>query len=559
MTVPAHRGELTGGHSGAFIRLLRSDFLLAILAGMLSVCLSGYAFGIGNNLFHLPIVAGLPDMPQFEEDMFIQSLHHFSSGLWMLLEGADQIVPAYWLFLILLLVSRALTFWGVLFCCQTLGISSLTDRLVLTGALLTGQLMYVYSFAGAGGIFVNAFTHSEIANGLTLISLGLVLRNRLVAGLAVNGMVLFVNGFVAVWNVAPIGLLFLYKLLNRQMSLSSILLRGAAGSFVLLAIGAPVLLNLIDNPSFGHAPDFDYIEFLTGYFPDHFLIREIGLVRPFLLLLVIGVFLASLLQARAGQGTAEFLLIGAGYILVYLTGMILPELTASPFLLNLHLLRVSTFLHILAATGCGLLAISWLKDTSSPNAAVWAWGLLVLASIPKAFILLLPYILVRNAGLADGLLGRLPRRTALCLIGLAGAASITFTLYTNHDRISRFDRDTEAYRVIGAWAKTHTDPAAIFLLPMGEARELDDTQFQYASHRRVWVNFKQGAAAMWYRPFHALWRKRTTEVMSLTSLAERAAYARENAIDYVLAFCEPGPSAAFSHEGYCAYRTDTLP
>ena len=54
--------------------------LLAVLGAVLSLLVSGYVFGIKNNLFHLPIVGMLYDEPQFRGDEFIQSLRHYAAG-----------------------------------------------------------------------------------------------------------------------------------------------------------------------------------------------------------------------------------------------------------------------------------------------------------------------------------------------------------------------------------------------------------------------------------------------------------------------------------------------
>ncbi|PIK73812.1 hypothetical protein CS379_06245, partial [Methylobacterium frigidaeris] len=68
---------------------LRSDTLaLSAVGAIVSVALTGFVLGASNNIFHLPIVAGLPDEPQFRADAFVQSLRFFASGIWLLLRGS---------------------------------------------------------------------------------------------------------------------------------------------------------------------------------------------------------------------------------------------------------------------------------------------------------------------------------------------------------------------------------------------------------------------------------------------------------------------------------------
>jgi hypothetical protein len=52
----------------------------------------------------------------------------------------------------------------------------------------------------------------------------------------------------------------------------------------------------------------------------------------------------------------------SGYLAVYLIGVIAPYLTHNMTVLNLHLLRVSTMFHLLAALGSGTLIVRWLAS-----------------------------------------------------------------------------------------------------------------------------------------------------------------------------------------------------
>src|SRR6185437_3238014 len=63
---------------------------VAAVGAALSLLHKGFVFGIENNIFHLPIVASLYDEPQYHDDMFIQSLRHYSSGVWLLLGGFEK-------------------------------------------------------------------------------------------------------------------------------------------------------------------------------------------------------------------------------------------------------------------------------------------------------------------------------------------------------------------------------------------------------------------------------------------------------------------------------------
>eukprot|EP01035_Chromulina_nebulosa_P032851 gene32851-43928_t len=99
----------------------------ALAGALLSLLITGFVMGAGNNLFHMPIAAALFDEPQYRDDAFMQSLRFFASGVWLSLRGVEKYVDLYWLFLGLNVVSRFLTFLGFLLCAGLLGIRSRID------------------------------------------------------------------------------------------------------------------------------------------------------------------------------------------------------------------------------------------------------------------------------------------------------------------------------------------------------------------------------------------------------------------------------------------------
>ena len=58
--------------------------------------------------------------------------------------------------------------------------------------------------------------------------------------------------------------------------------------------------------------------------------------------------------------------------------------------------------------------------------------------------------------------------------------------------------------------------------------------FQIFSHRRLWVDWKRGAAAMWMPSYYSEWVQRMSEVGGLKTSAARLDYACAHHIDYIL-------------------------
>jgi hypothetical protein len=81
------------------------------------------------------------------------------------------------------------------------------------------------------------------------------------------------------------------------------------------------------------------------------------------------------------------------------------------------------------------------------------------------------------------------------------------------------------------------------------------TIFEYEAHRRVWIDFLDGAAVFWTPSYYKIWWPRISEFLSLRTHHDRIAYARRNAIGYVIDVCGPGqdPSPLFRTERLCLY------
>jgi hypothetical protein len=178
-----------------------------------------------------------------------------------------------------------------------------------------------------------------------------------------------------------------------------------------------------------------------------------------------------------------------------------------------------------------------------------ACGLLFLATRPNLSSIL-PLARIQSS--------RFPRLIAISLI-VIGLGVITASNWLTNVRainwIAEWDR-------AGLWAKQHTAPDAVFLMPtwyfrdavgrtepgsVEDAAVLNAGTFQYSSQRRVWVDFRNGAAVMWFPSYHDEWRQKVLEVNRLTSPGQEAAYARKNGITYIIDVCSAGKPGALQH------------
>jgi hypothetical protein len=127
------------------------------------------------------------------------------------------------------------------------------------------------------------------------------------------------------------------------------------------------------------------------------------------------------------------------------------------------------------------------------------------------------------------------------------------------------------WSMVGEWARANTPADVAFLVPTANGRDaalmLDNTLepdnvqlgadiFEYASHRRVWVTFKRGAAVMWTQSYYPIWHARVADVLRLASLDQTLNYAARNGIAYVVAACawNDGQPVLFRTRLLCVFQ-----
>ncbi|MBR1128551.1 DUF6798 domain-containing protein [Bradyrhizobium iriomotense] len=540
-------------------------FSVAVFASAVSVLRTGFVFGLTNNLYHLPIVAGLYNESQYADDAFIQSLRYFASGVWLILGGVERYfdnVPL--LFLILFFLSRLLSFVGFLCCASLLGVTEQRDRIVFSLILCFTAFLDGYSYAGSGGLFINTFTHSEMANGVALLAIYFAARGRFTAAAIALGITFFINAFFAVWLVLPLALIGIRFLFHRKATIGAISSRVLIGLVLCLPLAFAVLHGFLANPEFGRPFGFDYAEFLRQYFPGHVLIDSTspGDLVGLLGVTVIGALAFFLLRQAAAELRAAY----AGAVLVYLIGIVVPFATGSPFILNLHFLRSSTVIHLLAALGIAALATKWLRRDKEATFLPACLIVLLLSFdgwAGLAFVIAALMFVLRTTGSGpvpsyQRTMGHLVLATAVFLAyPLAIRSSVNFNRICNEA--------IEEWGAVGAWARSNTPLNAMFLTPRrpgfdGRAEvstadmALDRASvFEYVSHRRVWIDHKRGGSSMWMPSYYQTWRSRLTDVDNLNSLDERLAYASRNGIGYVIDICQ-SPEA----QSGALYRTRRL-
>ena len=410
----------------------------------------------------MDILAGLPSEPQFTNDPFIQSIRFWASGFWFPLAGEVDNETVYPLLLAFNVISRLLFFGGALACATILGIESFQQRLIFVLLTALSTTMRGLSHAGGGGLFIESFTQSEVANATTLFMLAGAARRQVLLASTLNGLTFFINAFVGIWNVVPLAIIFGAQLRNGAIEWRTLARQGVLGMALAAILMFPVLRNIFSNPDFGRPIDFNYIEALTQIWPEHFLVWTLSRAQiAWLVVVTIAALLASLRMRPHSNFLVAALL---GFVAIWLFGVVLPWLSQSPTLVNLELLRSSSSIQLCATLAFAGLATRSLTNGKDEQKVLFGCVLALLMNIPSVGApLILPVLAAEPFLLAPQHVLALPFRslTVITIVLL-----LAFTACRVERRVHAIRSARDEWASLGKWARANTAPSDVFLLPV---------------------------------------------------------------------------------------------
>lgn len=548
--------------------------LLAIAAGfaaLISVAVQGFLFGVGNNVFHIPLVLRWADDPVFADDQFVQSLENFVSPVWLgirLVATESNVESVFYLLHILTRAAALAALTGASF---SLGIRGLVPAILLTFWFGMVPGLQGGTAIGAGETFLFYFSHSELTIPLTVVAITLAARRSYLSAFAILGLLANVNAFAAMWTGGA-----LVGVVMGDNSRRDACIKSFGGLLLAGVLSLPVAVWILEAVRSDPVSGRGHEQFLREYFPAHFFLDVHSLRGVALFGTIAFAGLAAFgLLSQAGRAWRCAL---AALCVLVVAGMVLPYLVSSRFLLDLHLLRASGLVQVLAIVGLTVAAVSSLRraDAAGPLGGLMALGFLALPGlqgIPLAAAMLLAASNQWKGTWKFGLAGPLivvvlmVKETwltpILCTVTVGGVLAI-LVLQCRFSRwggpnakvsmpvvavliggIAWYSYDARRSdagapewndaRDAARWARESTPADALFLVPQGQVDAFSVIAFESLSHRRIWVDWKRGGAVMWKPSYYDEWSRRMGEVNSLPSLPARAAYACKNAIDYVLA------------------------
>lgn len=398
-------------------------------AAALSILVQGFQLPGSTNAWHLPILLDWIGSAEGPDDAFTRSLERFATQVWPLLSlVADE---ATWPAVLALAhyLARLATLAALFLLLERLAAGAPGDRrgraLLLAALFGIGLAFFRQSPLGGGEVMLDEFSHSALNVPLSLLLLLCAARRRWWGCGLLLGLLFDVNAFVAGWLALATAAAFLAAERGRPRRER---LRLALGPLALAALLAlPTAWDLRDAlAAAAPPPGFDFRVFLRAFYGGHFFLSSVppgNLVSALLLWLGIG-WLALWFRRRPAPDAATRRA-AAGFVavllLVPLLGALLPALSGSALLLNLHPMRMDFLLVWAFYVGLGLVVM--LRGRLDLPAA-----LVLLALFAGLFLPLLLLLPLLGSGGADRAAGqgpdRRPARAAAPLVWLTVAAAV---------------------------------------------------------------------------------------------------------------------------------------
>ena len=509
---------------------------LACLAAAVSIGLQGYYFGVINNSYHIPIVEGWFNDPQFATDQYIQSLRYHTSYVWPFARVMTRWLSTYDTFVVLHVANRLAMFVGFALLLRQLGVRTLAG---LSAGLMTLALTrYLLAASGPGehDLFMPFLNHSSLTWPFLFASWLFLLRGQLVAALAMQGPVFAINAFVAICGgpaVAAGALVF--RPAGRQLR-RVFAWRLIAGIGLALLIAAPtiawILASYTDQPA---AAPFSFIAFLKSYYLKHWYVTAASPRRlvSFVIVGSSGLLCLHLLGDRA----KSLIPVWWGYLAVFAAGALLPYVLDSRTLLVLHPMRVGAGCLVMLSV---LVIVAQLSQVlEEPGRALrryaGAVGLLGFAAGQAGLLLMAAAVVVTVLPVRRSL----PFRRRIAGGGSAALAWLAAGLLGVGAWRARYEPPPydgpllTAARDAGQWVRAHTAPGSMMFVPSGAIDGEDDPVSLWA-RRPVWYDWKEGAAVMWTPSYYQEWASRRADAATLRTVDEVLAYGCSHGIAVVV-------------------------
>ncbi len=340
--------------------------LCSLAATLLSLLIYGYSYELSPNVQQVaPFIQRLMDSTLFPADRYVNTVQFFPSLFPRIMAFLGHAVPLYQLHFLLFIVFKTFMFYMTVE--LALLLTGSASAAIAAAALTTiCPLTSFITFFGEDPLMKNAFFPTSAAAPFILLSLTLLLKNRIVLSFAIAAATYYINGLPVNYLLVVLACLtFISK--NRKD-----FFKGWA-IFVLLWLPwlAWYMYCGAHNPYGGASPEF--IEILRGWYSGHYFMTSWPPERTaqaFVYLALAGFFFW---RAMAGKMPhADFLKALCAAMALCITGaFVFSEIMPSRIIITLQLYRADSLFNAVAVILVGwYLTVLFRRDGGWLKAAL---------------------------------------------------------------------------------------------------------------------------------------------------------------------------------------------
>lgn len=346
-----------------YSRLIAALWL--IVAALLSILYQGWDFGLNNNASHIAIIDQFRDPVLFPGNPFIAALHNYCTVLWWIIKKIPLFSNLPLTFFVVHIVTRLITLYAIYLLIE----GFVHDRLfALASATVLAFSGALQSFTpiSRSDLLITYTNQSAVAMALVLLAYAYLLRRRDTLAMAVCGLALNCNVFMGLWAAIVITI---YRLALRQLKKPADFGAFCVPIAAFVGTGLPVIAwvgsILLSSPPTISATD--YGQFLYDFYPFHYFIGASppSAIATHVVTVTAGVL--AILALRTHETEAAVLY--AAHLVLFTVGIVVPFVTTAKVFMDLQLMRIETFIDILAFVLVIAAAGSrWLHDRESTQA-----------------------------------------------------------------------------------------------------------------------------------------------------------------------------------------------
>jgi hypothetical protein len=565
--------------------------ILPLVYGLLTTVYTGFYYGVSNNVFHIPYVLDLEHTPEFIDDPYYATLKNMTSIIWPIIRMFSVESNIESVFYIAFVVSTVMAYAGIIYIIRSVEYRLFPEILLVLTVLMLSPYLRDASIIGHCGMFLDFFNHSEVSWMFIFLSIGFLSLDKVVPSYAMIGIAFSINAFIGIW------LLFINTLtlilIRKKITYSK-----ALKAFVAFAVFAFPVVIWIYTAISGKAEvvQFKFIDYIRQYYPEHFLfeaaswdgfVMHIMMVSSGILaarhmpnrrfwiviqlvtamIILIGIPLPYIFDNRfvfnlhlirsagVGQAIAAVLITIAGVRLFLDDSDQAKRNIGIVILLSMMLLDIKML-------GMAILLLSmivsdfWVAQHADEhkndlyNKVAKYRDKLVMACVVLLTVALIKNLLQNPFNTTQQLKSLLAvmvmglmlfnnirnHSVGIYVVTVVVVYALSLSVITVIDR-AKLKQSTDempqnrSWNELVSWVKTSSLHGP-FLLPSNDRDHTD--YFQLQARKKVWVDWKQGAAVMWSPSFYEQWSTRNREVSELRTNEEYISYAKEHGIKYVV-------------------------